>query len=122
MGPLRALSFRPPTPAAEKLFMDDFVKTLADYRAALATVRAGKLPDLPDKNFDTGEPARYGQYRLADEACDHLLIRLEAKKFSTLDAPLKTSLLAFYGKAVPADPKAAAALEQLRTLPQVAID
>jgi hypothetical protein len=115
VGPFRALAFRVPTPETQKLFMNGFASTFNVYREKLAEVRRNPKPVLANDNFDTGLPAHYGNYRLADEAADKLLVKLSERKFSTVDAAMRKSLLAFYGKDVPADPNAAAALQQLRT-------
>jgi hypothetical protein len=119
-GPFKALSFKAPTPAAQKLFMESFVKTLQLYRNQLAAVRAGRLAPLPDENFDTGEPSGFGVYKLADEACAKLLVKLSEHKFDVVDSALRKGILDFYGKNSPADGKAAAALAQLRMLPEKA--
>jgi hypothetical protein len=47
-------------------------KSLALYREKLAEVKRGEKPNLPNTNFDTGEPARPGAYRLADDAAAEL--------------------------------------------------
>jgi hypothetical protein len=79
IGPLRSLAFRPATPETQKLFMDSFVQTLALYKEKLAEVKRGEKPNLPNTNFDTGEPARPGAYRLADDAAAKLSKILGAK-------------------------------------------
>ncbi|HZL56684.1 MAG TPA: zinc dependent phospholipase C family protein [Bryobacteraceae bacterium] len=79
IGPFRTLAFHPATPEAQKLFMTSFVKTLALYKQKLAEVKRGEKPDLPNTNFDTGEPSRPGVYRLADEASAKLAKVLAAK-------------------------------------------
>ncbi len=79
IGPLRSLSFRPATPETQKLFTDSFVKSLAIYKEKLAEVKRNEKPGLPNTNFDTGEPARPGAYRLADEAAAKLAKALAAK-------------------------------------------
>jgi hypothetical protein len=113
IGPFKALAFQAPTPATQKLFMDDFVKALALYREKLAEVRANGKVQLENRNFDTGRLSHFGEYRMADEACDKLLIKLSEKKFSGLDDALRNGILAYYGKKVPGDAKAAAALQEL---------
>lgn len=67
VGPLRALSFKVPTPASESLFMKGFDATLDNYRTLLKAVGTNTLK-LPEMNFDTGQPTQAGTYRLADEA------------------------------------------------------
>ncbi len=114
VGPFKALAFHAPTAEAEKLFMAGFVKTLAGYQEKLAEVKSTGKPALPNANFDVGTPSHFGAYRLADEASNKLLIKLDDKKFSTADPDLRKELLRFYGKQEPKDPKAAAALADLR--------
>jgi hypothetical protein len=67
IGPFKALSFRTPTPQAEKLFMASFNATLQDYAQML---RAGEVTgafDIKNDNLDTGTVTSPGQYPLADE-------------------------------------------------------
>jgi len=115
-GPFKALSFKAPTPAAEQLFMKSFNKTLDDYRASLSHMQTRKGLVLPDTNFDTGKPARAGNYRMADEAVNKLLAKLQDHKFARVDAELRTSLLDYYSKTAPADSKAESALEELKAM------
>lgn len=114
VGPLRALTFHVPTPATQKLFTDSFVKSLKLYQEQLATIRAKETLALANTNFDTGEASRFGVYRMADEACAKLLIKLSDHKFVGVDSDLRRSLVEYYGNSVPADAKAAGALASLR--------
>jgi hypothetical protein len=114
VGPFKALGFTAPTPAAQKVFMDSFVGSLNLYEDQLTIIGAEQNLTLQDKNFDTGQPSKFGDYKLADDACAKLLIKLQDHKFDGVDADLRTSLLDFYGNTAPVDPKAAGALEQLR--------
>lgn len=116
IGPFKALAYKPPTPEAEKLFMESLNETLSAYRAELAVARAGKRVNLPDKNLDTGKPTRAGAYRMADEAVSKLLKKLAERKFASVDGPLREKLLRFYGASVPSDPAVATALGQLREM------
>ncbi|HVW83082.1 MAG TPA: zinc dependent phospholipase C family protein [Bryobacteraceae bacterium] len=117
VGPFKAFGFHAPTPETQKLFMESFVRTLALYKEKLGEARRTNEPRLANDNFDTGHPAKYGSYFLADEASDKLLVKLGDKKFAGVDAALKRSLLDFYGSRIPEEPKAAAALTELRALP-----
>ena len=94
IGPLKTLRFRTPTPQAEKLFMASFDATLAEYRRLLAAQEAGH-PDLPNDNFDTGEPVKAGAYRLADNAYAELLDKLRGR-YQNVPPDLRTNILAFY--------------------------
>jgi hypothetical protein len=114
-GPFKALAFQAPTPATQKLFMDNFVRALEFYRGNLTEVRASGTLKLANRNFDTGYPAHFGEYLMADNASNKLLIKLSEKKFSGIDDALRNGVLEFYGKDVPRDAKGAAALAQLRS-------
>ena len=117
VGPLRALTFHAPTPATQKLFMESFVKSLKLYQEQLASIGAKEMPALANTNFDTGVAAHFGVYKMADEACGKLLIKLSEHKFEGVDADLRRNLLEYYGSAAPTDVKAAAALALLRMQP-----
>jgi hypothetical protein len=94
VGPFKALGFRVPTAAGEKLFMDSFNKTVERYRILLTEQRTQKLK-LPNDNFDTGKPTREGEYRLADAAYASLLEKLADKK-AVPTPELRSNILGFY--------------------------
>jgi hypothetical protein len=96
VGPFRALSFKVPTPDAERMFLESFNVTLSRYRALLGQTRASKL-NLQNMDFDTGEPTRAGEYKLADETYAELLKRLASHKFENVPQDLRQNILAFYG-------------------------
>jgi hypothetical protein len=96
VGPLKSLAFKPPTPEAERFFMESFNTTLDQYRAMLAEVRNGGL-DLQNRDFDTGRPTRAGEYRLADETYAKLLAKLEKNNFEMAAPEIRQNILAFYG-------------------------
>lgn len=97
VGPFRALAFRPPTPETEKLFMESFNRTLDTYRNLLTGVAEDHL-ELPNVNFDTGKPARAGEYRMADATYAKLAETLKEK--NVVPSPeLKARMDAFYAKA-----------------------
>lgn len=113
-GPFRALSFKAPTPQTQKLFMGSFVDTLSLYREQLEIISKHEPLVLADSNFDTGGPSKFGTYRLADEACARLLIKLGDHKKEEVPADLGRALLRFYGGNNPGEPKAAEELARLR--------
>jgi hypothetical protein len=98
IGPLKALKFSPPGPVAEKLFIKSFDTTLVCYNQLLAEMRAGKQPQLPDIDFDTGKPTVQGEYGLTDLTYSQLLLYLQGEKFRTVTPPLQNNILSFYGK------------------------
>jgi len=95
IGPLRILTFRTPTPEAEKLFENSFNKTIDRYRQLLVAWNDGHL-DLPNDNFDVGAVTIRGQYKLGDKTCAELLNRLSQQHMAGVDQDLKNQLLAFY--------------------------
>jgi hypothetical protein len=94
-GPFKSLAFRAPTPEVEKMFMASFNATVASYRTLLESVGAGRL-ELPNENFDVGEPLTAGQYLGADQAYDHLLDKLAHRKFAGISPELSANLLDYY--------------------------
>lgn len=95
VGPLKALNFKPPTPEAERLFIESFNAALERYRTLLAQARTGKL-DLQNTDFDTGRPVRAGEYKLADDTYAKLLEKLAKHDFENTSPELRRNLLAFY--------------------------
>jgi hypothetical protein len=71
IGPLRPLSFKVPTPEAEKLFLESLTRTRARFGDSLDELRRGRL-ELRNINLDTGKPSAAGTYALADETLREL--------------------------------------------------
>jgi len=78
------------------MFIESFNATLSRYRAMLAEARTGKL-NLQNKDFDTGQPTRAGEYKLADETYSKLVRQLASKNFESASPELRHNILAFYG-------------------------
>jgi hypothetical protein len=51
---------------------------------------------LSDMDFDTGKRTKEGEYVLADETYEQLLMKLKESNFKTLTPTLKRSILSFY--------------------------
>ncbi len=102
-GPFSALRIRPPTPEVEKMFMASFNATVDHYKAELATVAAGG-PELPNENFDLGEPPQAGKYKGADEAYAKLVGKLAEKQFVGMSVALRQNILTFYRESNPPIP------------------
>ncbi len=123
IGPFRALSFTVPPPQAEKLFLASFDDTLGEYHKLLAESKQNQLR-LINVNFDTGQPTRFGQYRMADAAYEKLLEKLGggSEKASTNQTPrvevskqLRENIVAFYqGSPGPSSEKARSVLAALQ--------
>jgi len=98
IGPLKPLSFKTPTPEAERLFAESFKDTRARFASSLDAVARGRL-DLPNTDFDTGKPAAHGEYALADDTYAELLHRLSDQQFNGVSRTLKRNIEAFYAAA-----------------------
>ncbi len=121
VGPFKPLEAQAPTSQTEHLYVESVDRTLDVYRARLREVKAGRL-SLPDLDCDTGKPARFGEYRLADETYGRLLHEKAEVGFQALSADLRRALLAFYAdRAAPSTVKRHAAWrETLRELDRLA--
>jgi len=123
IGPFSALSFKVPTPQAEKLFITSFDDTLTEYRKLIAETQQNQLR-LVNENFDTGQPTRFGQYRMADAAYEKLLEKLGAGSGKTsadkalgveVSKDLRDNIVAFYqGSPGPTSEKARTVLAALQ--------
>jgi zinc dependent phospholipase C len=98
IGPLKPLSFKTPTPEAERLFAESFKDTRARYGSSLDAVARGRL-DLPNTDFDTGKPSAHGEYALADDTYAELLRRLADQHFTGVSRALQQNIVAFYAAA-----------------------
>lgn len=96
VGPFAPLSFKPPTPEAERMFNRSFDATLVRYRSMIRQARSGRI-DLQNKDFDTGNPTRAGEYKLADETYAELLSKLAGNDFKDVTPDLRQNILTFYG-------------------------
>jgi hypothetical protein len=95
IGPLKALSFMPPTPQTDRLFEASFDKTLDLYRTLLRDQDLTQL-QLANRDFDTGEITRPAEYGLADNAYAKLATKLAERDLATIDPKLRDNVLAFY--------------------------
>jgi hypothetical protein len=98
VGPLKILTFRTPTPEAEKMFESSFNAALASYRHLLTDLRAGRV-ELPNDNFDVGKQTPLGDYHLCDDTYADLLHRLAEQNFSGITADLRTDFETYYASA-----------------------
>src|SRR6202142_668245 len=96
IGPLRALSFKVPTPEVEKLFMASFNTSLDEYGQFSRELRTQKSVVLLNDNFDTGTVTRPGDYPLADKTYAALLDRLDKDKFAQVTPELRKDILDYF--------------------------
>lgn len=95
IGPLRTLRFRMPTPEVEKLFMQSFDKSVAEYNAQLGQARAKTLK-IGNPNYDLGEVAKPGVYRLQDDTYAFWLHELAGKQYETVTPDVREELLEYF--------------------------
>jgi hypothetical protein len=100
VGPLKPLAFKAPTPEVDHLFEDSLDASHARFATLLRAVGTGRL-DLPNANFDTGRPARAGDYALADDTHAEWLESLAKDGFAAATPPIRRTLTAFHHGASP---------------------
>ncbi|QHL86224.1 hypothetical protein GU926_01685 [Nibribacter ruber] len=98
IGPNKALAFVPPTPAAEKVFMESFNVTSDQYAAKLKVLNWQDAV-IVNKDLDTGNETKIGTYGKTDKTYAELLNRLAKDDFKQLPPALKKDLLQFYATA-----------------------
>src|SRR6185437_12848972 len=92
--PLKPLAYKPLTPEIEKLYMASVNATIDRYVQSLSDLKSDR-PDLPNINFDVGDPTVAGKYRLADAAYAKLLHRLKGQ-YAVMPGDLRADILAYY--------------------------
>jgi hypothetical protein len=102
VGPLKPLAFKAPTPEVDRLFENSLAHSRSRFYELLGTLRAGRL-NLPNTNFDTGRPARAGEYALADETHAEWLESLAKDDFTSATPPMRQTLTAYYRDAAAPD-------------------
>jgi hypothetical protein len=65
------------------------------YRELLAALQVDRL-ELPNENFDVGQPTQAGSYKLSDQAYAQLLGKLEGH-YTDMPPELRLDIIAFYG-------------------------
>ena len=94
IGPMRPLAFKAPTPEAERLFADSFRAARTRFARLLTDARDGRVR-LDNTDFDTGRPARWGEYSLADDTYLALLEKLDDKTSHPIPGDLRRDLVRF---------------------------
>jgi hypothetical protein len=95
IGPLKVLSFQRPTPQTEEMYVKSMMSTADQYRRFLEQVRSGRVA-FPNRDLDSGKPAKSAEYSLADETYADLLDQLTDDHFKMTSADLRKDILAFY--------------------------
>jgi hypothetical protein len=99
VGPLKNLKFVYPGVKGEKRFIATFDTIVSKYGDALRQVNEDRLR-IPDINFDTGKPAVYGEYHLADETYCRLISDLQKNGLQCMTPALQQHIVQYYQYAV----------------------
>ena len=95
VGPFEAVAFKPPTGQTATLFEESFNRTLDLYRTLLMQVRRQTLA-LENRDFDTGQPTRPGEYQLADDTYAKLAVQLSGKNPDEIDPKIAANVLGYF--------------------------
>ena len=96
-GPLKALGFKVPTPQTERMFEDSFDAAVKRDRQSFADAKEGRLKIL-NRDLDTGNRVRPGEYLFTDRTYDKLLVKLADKNFDGVTAELREDIVSFYAR------------------------
>jgi hypothetical protein len=96
IGPLQVLTFRTPTPEAERMFAASFNGSVTEYEGFLNQEKQTARVVLLDDNFDTGTVTVPGQYALADKTYALLVDHWEKKKFENVTPEARSVILNYY--------------------------
>ena len=95
IGPFRTLDIKPPTPETEKLYINSVENTVTFYNKLLTAYENHQL-DLPNRDYDTGNPTAAAEYALADKTYSRLVQMLTKNNFAGMSPALRTNILTFY--------------------------
>jgi len=126
-GPAKILGYNNPSPETEDIYFRTMDKAIDEYRSLLGQVKAEQL-EFSNRNLDTGEISRPGEYKLADRTYASLVNRLAKDQFRHMPPALRANIQAYFRAGAPANgsipdhewKQVQAALELLRAQPSVA--
>lgn len=116
VGPFAPLAFRAPTPETERMFEESFRTSRDRYRTLLSSAADGRI-ELANTDFDTGKPATWGEYPLADETYTQLLDKLSEHNFANVPRGMRADIRRYFATLdarTPADKKARRRAEAAR--------
>lgn len=95
VGPFKALAFKIPTTQTEDMYIKSIDTTVDNYDSLLRAEKSEKL-ELINLDFDTGRPAKAGEYALADQTYARLLDDLNKGNLAQVSPDLQQNILSFY--------------------------
>ena len=94
-GPFKPLAYRDPTPQTEDLYFRSMNDVVDNYSRMVHEAATGD-PNFPNRNLDTGDVTRAGDYKLTDEAYASLVRRLSKHHFANVTPALQANILKFF--------------------------
>ena len=94
-GPFKPLAYRDPTPQTEDLYFRSMNDVVDNYSRMVHEAATGD-PNFPNRNLDTGDVTRAGDYKLTDEAYASLVRRLSKHRFANVTPALQANILKFF--------------------------
>ncbi len=98
IGPLKSMAIKTPTPQTEQMYLKSVNQSVDLYDRLVDQSARGNL-QLANKDFDTGEPTKPGEYSLSDETYAFLVHQLAQDKFKGLTPEIRAEILRFYADA-----------------------
>jgi hypothetical protein len=95
IGPLKSLDVKVPTAETQRMYIHSVEDTITLYNQLLTQFETGQL-QLPDRDYDTGNPTSAGEYELADETYARLVQKLADNAFAQMSPSLHDNILDFY--------------------------
>lgn len=97
VGPFKAINFKTPSTQTENLYLKSVNTTVDQYRIYLQQL-ANRNNDvqLPNRDFDTGQETKAGEYDLTDRAYAKLVNKLAESRFANVTPDLRKNILSFY--------------------------
>jgi hypothetical protein len=99
IGGAADLAVKIPTPKTEEWYLQSVNHTVDVFRETLHQHLSNAGPRvmlLPNIDLDTGNPAKLGDYALADQAYAQLLSRITSNPSRSIPADLKQNILEYY--------------------------
>ena len=98
VGPFKAVNFKVPTPQSEDLYITSIDRTVEEYQSELKQVGGHRL-SLENRDCDTGNETRPGEYALSDTTYAKLVDKLADQDFDQLPPELQANVLHYFARA-----------------------
>src|SRR5579871_868710 len=95
LGPLKAIDFKVPTTSTEAQFIKSIDSTTDQFQTLIDQLQVSPIR-LINRDCDTGQVARLGEYKLSDSTYSKLVHRLSLRSFDLLTPELKDNIVNYY--------------------------